>query len=48
MGFVASGGDTPPVLELVEQPFDEVVPTVLFPVMGCWGAFGGDHTEAKA
>lgn len=46
MGFVVSGSNAPPVLELVEQPLDEVAPTVLFPVMWCWVApvaFGGDH-----
>lgn len=33
LGFVVSGCDAPPVLELVEQTLDEVAPAVFFAVV---------------
>ena len=33
LGLVVSGGNAPPVLELVEQPLDEVTPFVFFGIV---------------
>jgi hypothetical protein len=33
IGFVVARCDAPPVLEFVEQPFDEIAPAVFLPIM---------------
>ena len=47
LGFIVSGSDSSPVLELVEEALDEIAPAILLAVMGCRVlavAFGRDHS----